>query len=135
MTDTPEDGPGPRSPASLIKAAALGECPRCAAPTMFRGAVQFADKCGQCGLDYSRFNVGDGPAGFLTLIVGAVMAILAIVVDQMLHPPFWVHVILWVPLTIAMVVYGLRLAKGALLIVEYRRGAREAQSRGDGGGE
>lgn len=122
---TPDEIPVPAA-AAVMKAAAMGECPRCGARTMFKGFVNFADRCQACGLDYGRFNVGDGPAAFLTLAVGAVLAIAAILFDQALHPPFWVHVLIWVPLTVAMVVYGLRIAKGALLIVEYRRDAREA---------
>lgn len=132
MTDGPEGG-GDRkvelpASANLMKAAAMGECPRCGSRTLFKSVVSFADRCSSCGLDYSRFNVGDGPAAFLTLAIGTVLAILAIVVDQSFHPPFWVHVILWVPLTIGLVLYGLRIAKGMLLIVEYNRSAREAGS-------
>ncbi len=112
--------------AEVMKSAAMGECPRCGARTMFKSFVNFADRCQACGLDYSRFNVGDGPAAFLTLAIGGFLAVAAIVFDQALHPPFWVHALIWVPLTIAMVVYGLRVAKGALLIVEYRRNAGEA---------
>ena len=119
--------------ANLTKAAAMGECPRCGSRTLFKSVVSFADRCTSCDLDYSRFNVGDGPAAFLTLAIGTVLAILAIVVDQWFHPPFWVHVILWVPLTIGMVLYGLRIAKGMLLIVEYQRSAREAGSLETGG--
>lgn len=116
--------------ASVMKAAALGQCPRCGARTMFDGLVQFAERCEGCRLDYSRFNVGDGPAAFLTLAIGTVLAVAAIVFDQAVHPPFWVHALIWVPLTAAMVVYGLRVAKGALLVVEYRRDAHEAGSLG-----
>ena len=114
--------------ANLVKAAAMGECPRCGSRTLFKSVVSFADRCTTCGLDFSRFNVGDGPAAFLTLAIGAILAVLAIVLDQSVHPPFWVHVILWVPLTIGMVLYGLRIAKGMLLITEYKRSAREAGS-------
>lgn len=132
MTDSPESGAfrdneAPAA-ASVMKAAALGQCPRCGSRTMFAGLVNFAAKCGACGLDYSRFNVGDGPAAFLTLAIGTVLAVAAIVFDQAVHPPFWVHALLWVPLTAIMVVCGLRVAKGALLVVEYRRDAREAGS-------
>lgn len=119
--------------ANLMKAAAMGECPRCGSRTLFKSVVSFAERCTSCDLDYSRFNVGDGPAAFLTLAIGTVLAILAIVVDQWFHPPFWVHVILWVPLTIGLVLYGLRIAKGMLLIVEYQRRAREAGSLEIGG--
>lgn len=124
----PDETPVP-AVSSVVKSAAKGLCPRCGAKTMFSGPVNCAEKCESCGLAYSRFNVGDGPAAFLTLAIGTFLAVSAIVFDQAIHPPFWVHLIIWVPLTIAMVVYGLRVAKGALLVVEYRRDAFEAGSR------
>lgn len=113
---------------STAKAALFGCCPRCGVRTVFATFLRFADKCGACGLDYTQFNVGDGPAAFLTLIIGALITGLAIGLELALHPPFWVHVVLWVPLTIAAVIGGLRLAKGWLLIAEYRRKAGEHRS-------
>ena len=114
---------------ALREAALFGLCPKCGAKTLFAGPVRFADKCSACGLDYGQFNVGDGPAAFLTLIIGALITGLALWLQASLHPPFWVHVILWVPLTAGAVVYGLRIAKSALLHSEVTRDAREAGSR------
>jgi uncharacterized protein (DUF983 family) len=108
------------------EAALFGLCPQCGSKTMFDGVASFAAKCRACGLDYSAFNVGDGPAAFLTLGIGALITVLAIALELSLHPPFWVHVLLWVPLTAVAVVGGLRACKGWLLIAEYRRKAREA---------
>lgn len=82
-----------------------------------------------CGLDFSKFNVGDGPAAFLTLIVGALIVILALWLQLSVEPPWWVHVLLWVPLTIAGVIGGLRFAKAALLHSEYRNRAGEGRER------
>ena len=123
-TDTNETKGQP----STAKAALFGMCPRCGAKTLFTGLAQFAKSCSACGLDFSKFNVGDGPAAFLTLIIGALVTGLAIALQLAANPPFWVHVILWVPLTAAAVIGGLRLAKGWLLIAEYRRKAGEHQS-------
>ncbi|WP_423142946.1 DUF983 domain-containing protein [Parablastomonas sp. CN1-191] len=95
---------------------------------MFASFLRFATKCGTCSLDYTQFNVGDGPAAFLTLIIGTLVTALAIGLELAAHPPFWVHIVLWIPITIAAVVGGLRLAKGWLLIAEYRRKAGEHQS-------
>ena len=44
----------------------------------------------------------------------------------------WVHVLLWLPLTVAGTMAGLRLAKAWLLASEYRRGAAEHRHRGEG---
>ncbi len=114
---------------SIAEAALSGLCPRCGARTLFAGTARFAGKCAACGLDFSRFNVGDGPAAFLTLIVGTVVTILAIWVQLRFEPSFWVHVVLWVPLATILTLGGLRIAKAGLLASEYRNKARETGSR------
>lgn len=109
------------------QAALRGLCPRCGAPTLFAGMLRFAPKCRACGLDFSGFNVGDGPAALITLVLGAVIVILALVVEFGLHPPLWVHALLWLPLTIASVIAALRVTKAALLVLEHRNAAREGR--------
>ena len=110
---------------SPLTAAIAGKCPKCGARTLFAGWVRFADRCRACGLDFSSFNVGDGPAAFLTLIVGALVVGLALWLEVAAHPPFWLHVVLWVPITAAAVVGGLRAGKGLLLAAEFHRRAGE----------
>ena len=111
---------------ALREAALFGLCPRCGARTLFAGPIKFAAHCRACGLDFSAFNVGDGPAAFLTMIVGAIVVALALMLQLAAEPPWWVHVLLWVPLTTVGVIGGLRLAKGALLWSEFRQKAGEA---------
>lgn len=111
----------------LVPAALFGLCPRCGARTLFDGVARFAPRCRACGLDFSTFNVGDGPAAFLTLIIGALVTAMAIMLELSAHPPFWVHVVLWVPITTAAVIWGLRAGKGALLGAEFKRSAGEGR--------
>ncbi|MFN3619265.1 DUF983 domain-containing protein [Sphingorhabdus sp.] len=111
---------------SIAKAALFGLCPQCGDKTLFAGLGQFADKCTNCGLDYSSYNVGDGPAALLTMVIGALIIVLALIVDSAFRPPFWVHVVIWVPITAALTVITLRMAKAALLAAEHRNRAREA---------
>jgi uncharacterized protein (DUF983 family) len=110
----------------IAKAALFGLCPQCGAKTLFAGPARFANRCGNCGLDYAGFNVGDGPAALLTLGIGALIIILALMLDTAVRPPFWVHVIIWVPVTAAMTVYSLRVSKAALLAAEHYNRAKEA---------
>ena len=128
MTDKPENSKGQPT---IGEAALFGLCPRCGGKTLFAGLTAFAPRCTACDMDFSKFNVGDGPAAFLTMIVGAVIVALALWLQLSLMPPWWVHVILWVPLTTLGVIGGLRLAKGWLLASEYRRGASEHRHEGD----
>ena len=120
---------GPLSPPP-IAAGLKGCCPRCGARTLFAGLIKFADRCGNCGLDFSAFNVGDGPAAFLTLILGALVAAMAITVELVFSPPFWVHILLWPPITLALILASLRASKGVLLVLEYKNAAREGRISG-----
>lgn len=110
-----------------IASGLYGCCPRCGAKTLFRSFTAFADRCPACGLEFARFNVGDGPVVFLTLGIGALVTVLALWVEFGVSPPFWVHLLLWPPVTLAMVVGSLRVAKGLLLALEYRNRAHEGR--------
>jgi uncharacterized protein (DUF983 family) len=126
-TKLPADDPIKKGQPPVWRAALFGLCPECGASTLFDGPVKFEEKCRVCTLDYSRYNVGDGPAAFLTLIIGALLIATALTLDAVVRPPLWVHIILWVPLTAAAVVYGLRVGKAALLASEHQRQAAEGR--------
>ena len=122
MSEAPPAGAAP----SLAAATFQGLCPRCGARTLFSGLARFAPKCRSCGLDFASYNVGDGPAAFLILIVGAILAVSAIVFDQAMSPPWWVHLV-WIPVGIGLTLYGLRIGKSALIYQEHKHRAREGR--------
>jgi uncharacterized protein (DUF983 family) len=107
---------------AALTAALQGQCPRCGERTLFAGAATFAATCRACGLDFAAFNVGDGPAAFLILIVGAILTIGAITVELRFEAPWWVHLV-WIPIGAALTVGGLRLAKALLIAREFHTGA------------
>ena len=111
---------------SPVKGALSGLCPRCKSKTLFAGWVRFQDKCRACDLDYSSFNVGDGPAAFLILIIGAILVAGALIVDGAGSPPWWVHLV-WIPVGVGLTILGLRWAKALLITQEYIHRAREGR--------
>jgi len=111
---------------SPLNAAITGKCPKCGERTLFDGWVSFAFKCRACGLDFSSFNVGDGPAAFLIFVVGTITVVGALVVDGAFSPPWWVHLV-WLPVTTALTIGGLRVSKAWLIGQEYRHRAREGR--------
>ena len=103
-----------------------GACPHCGQAPLFRGLVSFVPRCEKCGLDFDSFNVGDGPAAFLILIVGAILTVSAVVFDLSVSPPWWVHLI-WLPVGLVLTIGGLRLAKAWLITQEYVHRAKEGR--------
>lgn len=114
---------------SPIRAGLAGRCPRCGGGRLFSGFLTIAPKCGRCDLDFHGVDTGDGPAVFVILILGFVLAFAALAVEVLVRPPYWVHAALWVPLTALGAVALLRPFKGILACLQYHHGAREA--RGD----
>lgn len=112
---------------SLWRVSLFGLCPKCGAPTLFRGWVSFAPNCSRCGLEIQAFNVGDGAAAFLIFFIAAIVFAGVIIVQLSYNPPWWVHVLLWVPLTFVLTLGLLRISKTALLAAEYRNAAREGK--------
>ena len=111
---------------SPLAKALKGACPHCGQAPLFEGPVRFVSKCRACGIDIGSFNVGDGPAAFLILIVGAILTVLAVVVDLSTSPPWWVHLI-WIPVGLVLTLGGLRLAKAFLVAQEYSHRARDGR--------
>jgi uncharacterized protein (DUF983 family) len=112
---------------SVARAALLGRCPRCGTGSLFQGYLSIAPRCAACGLDYAMFDAGDGPAVFVILIVGAIVAGSALFVEVKYQPPYWVHAVLWIPLILILSFAMLRLVKSLLLVLQYRHRAGEGK--------
>lgn len=114
-------------PVEPIAAGLKGRCPRCGEGRLFSGFLTVAKQCGVCGLDNSFADAGDGPAVFVILIIGFVVVGLALWMEVTFSPPLWLHLLLWVPLTVVLSLGALRLIKGVLIILQYRNKAAEGR--------
>lgn len=112
---------------NTFQAALLGRCPRCGKGALFSGYLTLAHNCNACGLDYSVFDPGDGPAVFVILIVGTIAAGGALFVEFTYQPPYWVHAVIWLPTITLLTVSLLRLAKSLLVVLQYKHQAREGR--------
>jgi uncharacterized protein (DUF983 family) len=100
-----------------------GLCPRCGQGKLFNGMLKVAPRCNACGMDYSWVDAGDGPVVFVMIIVGAIITGLALWLEFNYQPPVWLHVLLWGPLTVAMVIVVQRAVKGLLISLQYKHKA------------
>jgi uncharacterized protein (DUF983 family) len=103
------------------------KCPRCGCGRLYVGFLRLAAKCDACGLDYAFIDSGDGPAVFIIMIAGAIVVASALIVEIKYQPPFWVHAVLWLPLTLAVTLWPLRAAKSLLIALQFHHKAAEGR--------
>lgn len=114
-------------PVEPVAAGLKGHCPRCGAGRLFSGFLTVGKRCGNCGLDYSFADAGDGPAVFVILLIGFLVVGLALWMEVSYGPPLWLHMLLWIPLTAVSSLVALRLIKGVLITLQYRNKAAEGR--------
>jgi len=118
---SPADGGGKEGglPARLawqsIRRGLCGRCPNCNTGKMFRAFLKVADHCAVCGEALHHHQADDAPAYFVILIVGHVVVPLALIVEVVYMPPYWLHAALWLPLTIGLAIGLLQPIKGAIV--------------------
>ncbi len=91
------------------------------------GYLALAPRCDVCGLDYRFADSGDGPAVFVILVTGFVVVGLALIVEILYSPPYWLHAALWGPLAIVLPLVLLRSFKGVLIALQFRHKAEEGK--------
>ena len=115
------------SPQPPVLTGIKGRCPRCGQGRMFRGYIDLMPTCEICGLDFSFADSGDGPAVFVIMIAGAVVLGFALWLEFTFEPPFWVHLIVSLPVLIIVCGGLLRVLKGVLIALQYRNKAAEGR--------
>ena len=111
-----------------LLAGVAGRCPNCGEGHLFEGFLKVAPSCEACGYDFAKADSGDGPAVFVILIAGFVVAFAALFTEVAFHPPVWVHLILWLPATLILSLGLMRPLKGAMLAAQFMNKASEARS-------
>lgn len=112
---------------SPIKTGLAGRCPRCGRGRLFQGYLDVAKSCSSCGLSFDFADSGDGAAWFVMLFVCifGVGSILGIEVAY--SPPFWVHLLIAIPVIVLLPLLLLRPAKGVLLCQQWKTKASEGR--------
>lgn len=108
-----------------------GCCPRCGQGRLFKGFLATRPACSNCGLDFEFADSGDGPAVFVIMLVGFVIVGLVLWVELAFTPPIWLHLVLWLPLTVILALSILRPLKGLMIALQYRNRAAEGRLESD----
>jgi uncharacterized protein (DUF983 family) len=106
-------------------------CPQCGEGSVFAGYLRFRDACPVCGADFRVADAGDGPAVFVILIAGAIVAPLLLILQFALRLPGWLALALTMAAAVALCLALLPPFKATLFALQWKHKAREA-APGDG---
>lgn len=105
------------------------QCPKCGNGVLLDGFLKLKPSCSSCGLDYAFADSGDGPAVFVILLAGAAIVALVLWTEVNYQPPIWLHLVLFLPLTLILCLGMLRPLKAALIHQQYRKQAEQGRPR------
>ena len=92
---------------------------------MFKGFLTVAASCSVCGLDLSGQDSGDAGVPFIILAVGVVVVFSALIVEVKIGWPVWLHLLVWLPLSVVLCMGSIRPLKGLFIALQYRYRRRE----------
>src|SRR5205807_4574647 len=122
MTSAPSYSPVSRLMA--MRRGARRRCPRCGDGKLFAGYIAPAARCEHCRLELLPFRADDAPAYFTILVVGHIVVPAMLWLEMTQHPPLFLHLALWLPLTLALTFALLPPIKGAIVGLLWSLGVR-----------
>ena len=114
-----------KQPVSLPKALARGfamRCPNCGEGHLFGRFLKVAEHCDVCGEDFTPQRADDFPAYLVIVIVGHLVVPLILHVEMVYEPAYWIHAVLWLPLTLALSLLLIQPIKGMVIAMQWRIG-------------
>lgn len=99
-------------------------CPRCGHGSLVVQYLKPTSGCPECGEAYDSIRTDDFAPWLTVLMLGHLLMPAAVSLERLVHPPLWVHLVVWVPLGIEMVIVLLPRAKGLALGLMWSLGLR-----------
>ncbi|MDP6342356.1 MAG: DUF983 domain-containing protein [Alphaproteobacteria bacterium] len=90
-------------------------CPACGRGGLYGRFLKVRGDCPSCGLELHHHRADDAPPYFVILILGHLIVPATLMLERALTPPLWLHMALWLPLTLALSLLLLPRVKGALI--------------------
>lgn len=100
----------------------MGRCPACGEGKLFRAFVKVADRCDAFGEDLHHHRADDFPAYLTIFLVGHLVVPIAMYVEIVYQPSYWLHAALWAPMVILLSIGLLQPIKGMIVALQWHMG-------------
>jgi uncharacterized protein (DUF983 family) len=97
----------------------MQRCPACGGGRLYRSYLKTWDGCPACGELLHHHRTDDAPPYFTILIVGHFIVGGVLSLEKAIGPPTWVHLAIWLPLTLIASLWVLPRVKGALVGLQW----------------
>jgi uncharacterized protein (DUF983 family) len=94
-------------------------CPNCGKGKIFRAFLKVADKCSECGQDFSGHRADDLPAYLVIVIVGHIIVPIVLWIETDYAPPVPLQLAIYLPLTLISALLLLQPVKGAVVGLQW----------------
>ncbi len=94
-------------------------CPACGQGRLYRAYLKPVDACASCGEELHHQRADDAPPYVVITIVAHVVIGGLLWLEVARQPPVWVHMAIWLPLTIVLSLALLPPVKGALIGLQW----------------
>lgn len=115
----PVDPLAPRKISEAMLRGARLHCPSCGDGLLYSRYLKVADGCASCGEELHHHRADDAPAYFTISIVAHIVVAGALILERAFSPETWVHMVLWLPLTLLLSLALLPVIKGALVGLQW----------------
>ncbi|TWG99056.1 uncharacterized protein (DUF983 family) [Mesorhizobium sp. J18] len=96
-----------------------GKCPHCGEGRLFRSFLKTVDACEKCGEEIHHHRADDLPAYLVIVVVGHIVVSAFMGIEAVTAWPGWLHLAIWVPVTILMSLLLIQPIKGAIVGLQW----------------
>ena len=100
---------------------AMHKCPNCGKGQLFRSYLKTNNVCEICNEEFHHHRADDAPPYFTIVIVGHFIVSAILSVEVAIKPPLWIHMVIWIPLSIAFSLALLGPIKGAIVGLQWSK--------------
>lgn len=102
QTQDAEPALAPRPVAQALLRGARCRCPACGTGCVFNAYLKVSPLCAVCSEELYHHRADDAPPYAVIFVVGHIVVPLMVLLEEFVRPEVWVHLVLWLPLTLIL---------------------------------
>jgi uncharacterized protein (DUF983 family) len=129
-TDTPSDAPN-RTLAAMWRGWRR-RCPNCGQLPLYRNYLKQVERCDHCATALGEIRADDFPPYLTIVVVGHIIVPAIVLTERHFRPETWVHMVIWLPLTLLLMLWFLPRLKGVAIGLMLGLGLKGDEKQGTG---